>query len=313
MVEVTAAWVVVVSGGSVTTTVEGTVPAEAGPPSADEHATKLAAIAISPAATTIRTAGDSRNGVAGSLRPMYAFALRPKWIVGHVIAIAAVVVFGFMASWQFSRLDEKRDRNDQIRANADLPPAAIADLEGIPTGELDWRRVRERGRYDHGGEVVIRSRSHDGVSGYHVVTPLRLDDGTALLVNRGWVPLTVGEQRPIPPASPPTGTVTVEGLLRQTQTRSGFAAADPATGRLTDMNRVDVDRIDQQLDYQVFDLYLQLEEQAPAQSDLPVIVDPPSLDEGPHLSYAVQWILFAVVVVVGYPLLLRRQAGNHSE
>ena len=62
-------------------------------------------------------------------------------------------------------------------------------------------------------QVLIRNRSYQGQPGFHVVTPLQLADGRALLVNRGWIPLTEDGSTPTPPA-PPSGPVVVTGRAR---------------------------------------------------------------------------------------------------
>jgi cytochrome oxidase assembly protein ShyY1 len=93
---------------------------------------------------------------------------------------------------------------------------------------------------------------------------------------------------------PPEGEVTVEGVLR----RSGSARTS-----------VDVEGFDTSLD--LFPLYLQQTAPEPP-GDYPVLLDPPPRDEGPHLSYAIQWFLFAGVVLVGYPILLRKRMSRAS-
>ena len=143
------------------------------------------------------------------------------------------------------------------------------------------------------------------------MTPLELDDGTALIVNRGWIS-NGGEFESVPEQyAPPTGEVTVTGLVRKTETRGSFGPTDPTTGTLENLARADVARIDQQLDDDALPFYLQLQEQEPAITLAdPKVVPAPELDEGPHLSYTIQWFAFALMTVVFYVLILRRRAGE---
>jgi len=107
----------------------------------------------------------------------------------------------------------------------------------------------------------------------------------------------------------PSGTVTATGLVRKTETRGSFGPKDPATGTLENLARADVARIDQQLDADVLPFYLQLQEQDPAITTAdPRVVPAPELDEGPHLSYTIQWFAFSAMTVVFYVLILRRRA-----
>lgn len=223
---------------------------------------------------------------------------RPIWLLGHVVALSAVVAFVRLGVWQLDRLDEKKARNRIIAERADGP---AIDLSDVVVERAAYQHVVATGRFDPSGEVLIRNRSFQGSVGAHVVTPLVVDDG-AVLVNRGWVPLD-GE-----PAPAPTGVVTVEGLLFDTQERT-IGPTDPPDGLLDVLNRVDVGRIDQQYGADLYPLYLS--QSAPdAEGDYPIRLPPPARDEGPHQSYAVQWFLFAGVVVVGYPLLLRRRSAT---
>lgn len=244
----------------------------------------------------------------------YRFALRPRWILSHLLVltlIGAMISAGF---WQLNRRDEKRDRNAAVAARAELPPvdvtglAAPGDFDDV--SELEYRKVSATGEYLQGEEVLVRSRSRNGAPGSWVMTPLVLDDGTAVVVNRGWISNS-GALEEVPEASlAPQGPVAVSGLVRITETRGRFGADDPDQGQLTDMARADVERIGQQIEPEVLPFYVQLLEQSPAPGgpEQPEPVPAPAQEEGPHLSYAVQWFIFTTVAVVGYPLILRRRA-----
>jgi surfeit locus 1 family protein len=134
-----------------------------------------------------------------------------------------------------------------------------------------------------------------------VITPLVLADGRAVLVNRGWVPL---EMDAVPvPADPPVGEVTISGWLRLTRIRQSGGATEPE-GRLTQIARVDINRLQQQMPFELLPVYLSADE---AEVLLPIAVARPvTTDEGPHLLYAIEWFSFTLISVVGYFFLLRR-------
>jgi surfeit locus 1 family protein len=235
--------------------------------------------------------------------------LRPRWLVGTIIAVVLIVLFVNLGFWQLRRLDEKRDRNAAIEERGSQPVQPIDEVVDPRTGLDDvdglvYRRASARGRYDSEGEVRIRSRSLDGRPGVWVVTPLRVDGSTALAVNRGFVPLSTE----VP--APPSGEVEVTGLLFATQEREGIGPRDPAEGQLAELSRLDLGRLQQQYDADLYPLWLQLRRSDPPvdEDQLPVLLPEPEQDEGPHLSYAVQWFLFATIGAVGWPLLLRRVA-----
>lgn len=244
----------------------------------------------------------------------YRFALRPRWILSHLFVLALVVAMASAGFWQLDRLQEKQDRNEQVAARTSeevVPVDALAEPGDFDAAaDLEFRRVTATGTYLADQEVLVRSRSRDGAPGSWVVTPLELADGTAVAVNRGWISNS-GQLESVPERyTAPDGAVTVTGLVRRTETRGNFGPTDPADGTLDNLARADVARLDEQVPEDLLPFYVQLEDQEPVTptADAPVPVPIPALDEGPHLSYAVQWAIFTTVALVGYPLILRRRA-----
>jgi surfeit locus 1 family protein len=238
------------------------------------------------------------------------FWLRPKWIFGHVLCLVLVLVFIRCGFWQISRLHQKQHRNDLIHAREQAAPASLDDaLRNGPDG-AEYRRVKVTGTWDAGDTVLVRSRSLNEQPGFHVLTPLVVGD-EAVIVNRGFAPLGGGSDEDIISNVQPktSGTVTVEGILRASETRGSIGPKDSA-GELLVVNRVDVPRLQQQVDHDLVPVYLQLTGPAPKPNTFPELLPLPATDEGPHRSYAVQWFIFATVGIVGWPLLLRKQAHD---
>lgn len=250
---------------------------------------------------------------------MYRFALRPWWIVSHVVVLAIVVSFISLGLWQLRRLDEVKARNAQL---AERLAEAPVDVEGLVAAgdtdgaDLEDRRVTATGTYRPDEVVLIRGRSLDDAPGSWVVVPLDLGDGRVVAVNRGWI-RNDGRFTEVPEENRavPAGEVTVEGLLHGAQERGSFGATDPADGRLTSLARIDLDRLDDQVEGDLVPVWIQLTTpEAGAPEGSPQVLDPPVVnDEGPHLSYAVQWGIFTIIAVGGYPLILRRAARERGQ
>lgn len=233
--------------------------------------------------------------------------LQPRWLVAHVVVLIVAVVFVTLGFWQLDRLGERRLDNElgEQRYNSEPIPLDVVLDSTDDLQSLQYRRVTVTGVYRAQDEVLIRSQVYRGNAGFHLITPLVYGDTRAVLVNRGWVPLNLDEV-PVTEAAPREGTVTVEGWIEPTQQRPAFGPQDAPEGRLTTLNRVDVDRIDAQTTMPLDPVYVV--EIAPQGTELPVAVEPPGFeDEGPHLGYAIQWFGFAVVGLVGYYFLARRQ------
>lgn len=232
---------------------------------------------------------------------------QPKWIVAGVVVVVLAAVFIRLGFWQLSRLEERRLENTvaQMRLHADPAPLdqLVAEAGDDPTS-LEYRRATTTGTWDPTEEVLIRSQVELGNAGFHVITPLVLEGDRAILVNRGWVPLTMDDP-PIEGASPTQGMV--EGWIHLTQTRPPLGAEEPE-GDLAVLNRVDIDRIGSQMPYELAPVYLVA---VGEEDQFPVPVDPPDFtDEGPHLAYAIQWFGFAIVGAVGFYFLVRRKGGQ---
>lgn len=221
-----------------------------------------------------------------------------------VVLLAALFVrLGF---WQLGRLEERRAENaiGQERLSTDPIPLEALLADGRDPSSLEYRRAIVTGEWDPANEVLIRSQVELGTAGFHVITPLIGDDGSAVLVNRGWVPLTM-DTPPVDDAAPPAGAVEFQGWIHLTELRPPLGAEEPS-GELDVFNRVDVGRIGSQLPYPVAPVYVVMAGEGDA---LPIEVDPPRFDdEGPHLAYAIQWFGFAVVGVIGFYFLYRRRS-----
>ena len=228
--------------------------------------------------------------------------------IAVLAAVAAMVTAGL---WQLHRLSERRDHNSTVTNRSQLPVVGVQALVGIDDDygagdDIEFRRVRAVGAYQVEEQVLIRNRTYQGAAGYWVLTPLRLQTGETVAVNRGWIPHAAGTGASFSEFAPATGAVQVVGLVRATVTAEGLQQSDPPSGVLSEMARPDLARLSQQLDGALLPVYVQLQGQTPSPGDLPVPVPPPDLGEGSHLAYAVQWFVFAAIALVGYPLILRR-------
>ncbi len=230
-------------------------------------------------------------------------------MVAHLVVLILVVVFVNLGFWQLRRLEERQLINTVGESRYEAPPVGVEMLLGATgddVGSLEFRRATATGVFQPEHEVLIRSQVYQGAAGFHVITPLLGEEGSAVLVDRGWVPLGMDDV-PVVEAAPPEGEITIEGWVRPTQERQALGPVDPGDGRLVAMNRVDIDRIQDQVPFDLTPVYLSLlGEQETGQ---PILASAPTFeDEGSHLAYAIQWFGFTVVGIVGYFMLIRRSA-----
>lgn len=254
---------------------------------------------------------------------VYRFLLSPRWILSHLFVLVIVVVMVNLGMWQLRRLDEKKAHNAIVTAAMVEEPQPIAQV--LPDGQestaeqIDaavYRPVVVSGRYLPEQQVLVNNRTYNAQPGFWVVTPLVLSDGTAIAINRGWIPFSYTPDGSWDDFAPPSGTVTVRGLVRASQVRSTdtlvSSPKDAETGVLKALARLDVGRLAQQVDERLWPMYLELDAQDPPVGELPVPVPLPELSEGPHLGYAIQWFAFSLLTLIVYPLLLVRVARRRA-
>ena len=239
----------------------------------------------------------------------YRFLLSRRWIVASFIVLAAVATMVGLGLWQLRRHDEVRSRNDLLRERQSADVVPVEEVFRRDPEAAIYRQVIFEGIYDVAAEVSIDNRSSEGRSGRHLLTPLRPTRGPALIVDRGWIPLDVDAST----AAPPAGRVMVVGVLFPSERKGALEPAIVPTGTLERFPRIDVARIGRQLAYPSYPLYMRLGSQVPGQQGgLPQRPGLPQLSDGPHLSYAVQWFLFATVALAVFAALARREAAGRG-
>jgi cytochrome oxidase assembly protein ShyY1 len=233
---------------------------------------------------------------------VYRFLFAPKWIGFHLLVVVGIVTMINLGFWQLRRLDDRQAFNATVEARYDAAPEPVDVVlaDGVDPADVEWLPVIATGTYLDDETIRVVNRSQNGRAGDNVVVPLRLADGRLLLVNRGFIPL--GFDAP----AAPRGEIAVAGRLRQSQERRTGQLSDPSEGALYDVQRVDIDRLTPQLDAPVLPMYIDAYQSRPADDPVLEPVLQPDLSDGPHLSYAVQWFLFAGAVAVGWVLAVRK-------
>lgn len=237
-----------------------------------------------------------------------------RWAGYVAVAIVFAIACGFLSNWQFARGAERTAQLELVEANYDADPVPLADLIGSD-GELDagdtWHPVVLTGEYLAGEQLLVRNRAHGGTSAFEVLVPLRTDDGRVFIVNRGWVPPGADQPEPDEIPAAPAGEVTVVARLQpgEPAPRSGRSA--PAGQVPT----IDLDAIAGTIGEPatVTGAYGLLVSEDPEPATRPSAPRPPSEDPGPHLSYAIQWILFAVMGFAFIWYMIRTELRHRKE
>jgi surfeit locus 1 family protein len=243
--------------------------------------------------------------MSGSSR---AFLLSPKWIAFHLLVFCSVALMIWLGFWQLRRLDERRAFNATVAERIDLPPVPLDEL--LPSaltepGSVEWRQVTVTGEY-LSDQIIWFNRSQEGLAGENVLSAL-VDGETTVVINRGFILL----DDDVPQA--PTGEIEVLGRIRVPPGRQLGELTDASEGPLSEIRRVDLERLADQLPGELAPVYLDLIGSIPNVSATdPMPIPAPTLNSGPHLSYAVQWFIFAAAVLLGWVLAVRRSIATHQ-
>ncbi len=247
-------------------------------------------------------ARDRRKySVAGSLAGR-RFAPRPGWTL---LALAGIALFVSLGRWQLDRAEQKRE----LFAGFAAGDAAALELPRSFEPVERYRRVRARGRYDPSRQFLLDNMTHEGAAGFHVLTPLVLADGRAVLVNRGFV-LSSGRRDQLP-------ALPVGDDAREVTGRADFlprAAVELAAPVTSDWPRLvsfpSIEDIADALGTETFPQVLLLDADQPDG----FLRDwrPPGLRPEQHLGYAVQWFGLAATVLATWALLSFRREVDHT-
>ncbi|HVF25036.1 MAG TPA: SURF1 family protein [Anaerolineales bacterium] len=233
-----------------------------------------------------------------------------KWIITTLLVFLGTALCVRLGIWQLDRLEQRRAFNAQVEVMRALPMLNL-DQEGSDSiQDMEWRAVQVSGRYDFENQIAIRNQYYGGQYGYHLLTPL-LFDGTAVLVDRGWIPADGNSAPDDWRKYDEVGEINLSGQVRLGHGKpaiGGVADALPENGaRLEIWNNADIARIAVQLPYPVLPVYIQSDSDA-QDTEPPIPFQPEvELTEGPHFGYALQWFTFATILFVGYPFFLRKQ------
>lgn len=241
----------------------------------------------------------------------YRFILSPQWLGGLAFCVIFSIACALLGQWQMDRRMEAVTEINKVLENYDEPAVPLAGNANLFTAfqaPQEWTPVTMTGEYAEEDTRIVRNRPKAGKPGYEVLVPFRTDAGETIVVNRGWLPIGNTAGRPDVVPAPPEGEVTVQVRTRPGEPDIG---RDAPAGQLASIELV---AFEESVGYQVADTaYGEMVEEDPAPPSRPQTLVPPTLDEGPHLSYSVQWFLFGLMSFFVWGYMARQRAVNDRE
>lgn len=219
-----------------------------------------------------------------------------RWVVLWA-ALAAAALTARLGVWQLDRAAQKNTLQAVLDARMALPPLPPAELahDAQAAALQHHRAVRVEGQWLAESTIYLENRQMNGRPGFYAVTPLRLDDGSALLVQRGWLPRDLMDRTRVVAPPPPPGRVLVQGRIA------------PAPGRLYEFEGAASGPIRQNLDIDGYALetglplrpltVVQEDGQPPLNDGLLRQWPRPAADLHKHYGYAFQWFSLSALIL----------------
>jgi len=215
-----------------------------------------------------------------------------RWITWFLVAALFAAACVVLASWQLDRRDVAVGKIERMVENYDKPAISIEELSGRSLDEvtaLEWTPVEIAGRYLVDDELLVRNRPIAGQPGFLQIVPFRLSTGEVIMIERGWIQA----DSDLAPASVMTPSSEPKKLTARVRLGEPNPNRDSPIGFATSLHLESLSELfENQIETR---FYLRLISETPGEASSPQPLSQPVLDEGNHLSYAVQWIIFALM------------------
>ncbi|MEY4553859.1 MAG: hypothetical protein RL197_286 [Actinomycetota bacterium] len=233
-----------------------------------------------------------------------------KWLNWVALVLVFSVACGFLANWQLERRELKLSSIALVTDNynqAPIPAAELFDANSPNLKTLYWRSVLITGSYQADKLLLVRNRPNNGQPGFEQLVPFLSTDGKTYFVTRGWLPTGSKQDSPDSNPVPPKGQLEIEArilvgeqLLDRSAPKGQIATiniqlAEELTGLRSSIPA-----------------YLRVAEEAGSKPAGLTPMPTPSIEEGNNLSYAVQWVLFALMAAAALIWRIRRDSAIES-
>ncbi|MCX7628489.1 MAG: SURF1 family protein [Methylophilaceae bacterium] len=222
------------------------------------------------------------------------YVFRPP-LLPTIAAALLVVGMAKLGFWQYDKAEQKKTLQATFDARLAEAPVALPDRITDPES-WRYRRIRATGYYDPKFQILLDNQVENGMAGYHVITPFRVEGAsTVLLVDRGWIPM--GDRSRLPSVDTPAGKVEVIGFVWLPSTKFYELAPPPVTTIWqTVWENMDMARYAKVSGLEIYPFVLRLDASSTAGGFVRNWARPAERIET-HIGYAWQWWGFAIAVV----------------
>lgn len=226
------------------------------------------------------------------------YSFTPKiWSI--IVTAAFVFLFIELGNWQLSRADEKNAKQAQLDLLSQQPVIALPGTR-IKLEDFQYREVEIRGEYLPAHTIYLDNKTHQGVAGYHVLTPIKLANSSLhVLINRGWI--AAGLDRAVLPEVPlvKQGEMIVTGVVVSPEQRMLQLSDQVLTGAV--WANLDLQRYQETTGLELQPVLVLQKDQL--DDGLVRDWDRPDSGSARNMGYAIQWFSLAATVFIIFLVL----------
>jgi cytochrome oxidase assembly protein ShyY1 len=213
-----------------------------------------------------------------------------RWLAWLLLSVVFAIACGFLSNWQFNRRTEALGKMQQLAQNYDRAPVELT-WSSYKTKD-EWLPVKMTGHFLPDNTLLVRNRPLNGAPGYLELIPFQRQDGVIVGIQAGWLP---ADDRLNPPKVFPKPSLETQEIWGRIRPSEPTLDREAPAGQIATINLPTFVQKVGVKDRAVTKFYVALGENNFAKDGLPKLLSRPQLDEGNHLSYALQWIVFAVL------------------
>ena len=229
-----------------------------------------------------------------------------RWLTWALLTSFFAVACFFLSQWQFSRRAEAVARIQTIANNYDLAPVPLDEVAGLEAFDAadEWRPVSLSGKFLSANAVLVRNRPYNGSPGFLQVVPFELSSGKLIAIETGWLPTGSDNQAPKNIPLPTGANQEIVARVR---------AVEPTLNRDAPENQLATINVEaliekEHLEGQIYKAVYARLANSYTKAEFPKVLPKPELSEGNHLSYALQWILFALMAFAALAWAIKQEA-----
>ena len=223
---------------------------------------------------------------------------QPKWIVLTIVLIFTFYAFINLSEWQFSRNEERIDKNSEITSSLNQEVRVIDNVKNLEQLK-EWNSVELKGHIEISQLKFARNRYLESSLGFWAIAPLTLPSQDKILINLGFVPINY--QSNLTQIELTKEQVIIKGWLRKVELHKE-TPADYPDKQISSISSENFDVNSKTFYVQIYESNSEFENIT--------FLPPPTISNGPHLSYAIQWIIFAFLLPIGWVILYRSEKSN---